>query len=185
MPQTHKKLDLVVDTKPLKRALATHSYLFDQFTFRKDDPRSPHVEMSDIIFRYRDIRFYNDDRDKFNEEHTAVWYESAQIVPCVKDIVFRIMTYVRGEQLGMVLCTKLGPGKKIYPHTDSGWHATHYSKFYVAVKNEPGAVFSFVDGSIDPNEGEIFMFDNSQLHQVDNDSTAERIALIVCIKGEF
>ncbi len=185
MPSTHRKLDLMVDVEPLKIALNIHSYLFGQFPFRNEDIRSPHVEMQDIIFRYRDRRDYDNDRIKFNEEHVAVWYESAKIVPCVKDLVFRIMSHVRGEQLGMVLCTKLGSGKKIYPHIDSGWHASNYKKYYVAVKNEPGAVFSFVDGEIDPKEGEIFQFDNSQLHQVDNDSGADRIALIVCIKGEF
>jgi len=184
MPQTHRKLDLRINVEPLQQALATHSYLFDQFTFRKDNTESPHVEMEDIIFRCRDKSEYQENRENFTDEHFAVWYESAKIIPYVKDIAFLIMSYVRGEQLGMVLCTKLKPGGRIHPHIDGGWHASFYKKYYIAIENKPGAVFSFVDGSIDPEEGEIFEFDNSQLHQVDNNSDSDRIALIVCIKGD-
>lgn len=184
MVETHKKLDLTIDVAPLQAALAANRHLFDQFTFRKDSPESPHIEMQDIIFRCRDKKDYAGNRTTFGDAHFAVWHESALVIPYVKDIAFRIMAHVRGEFLGMVLCTKLPAGGKIHPHVDGGWHAAFHKKYYLAVENKPGAVFGFVDGSIDPTEGEIFEFDNSKLHQVDNNSDSDRIALIVCIKGE-
>lgn len=181
---THTKIDIQLNTEPLKEALYRHFYLFDEFTFRKDNPESPHKEMQDIIFRYNDRKNYHNDRSKFNEEHDAVWYKSADIIPEVKDVVFDLMCKVRGERLGMVLCTKLGPSKNIEPHTDGGWHAEYYKKYYVAIKNQPGATFYFTDGEITPNEGEVYEFKNSLPHWVKNKSNDDRIALIVCIKGD-
>lgn len=178
------KIDLKVPVNAFTKALYDNEYLFDEFTFRKDDPRSPHKEMQDIIFRYNPKENYEGDRQAFNEEHDAEWYPSASIIPEVKDIVFKLMTKVRGERLGMVLCTKLPPGGEIYPHIDQGWHPDYYKKYYVCIKNSPGAVFGFEGGEIRPEEGEVYEFDNSRPHWVFNDSADDRIALIVCIKGD-
>ena len=185
MPRTHKKIDLLLDVAPLREAIDNNPQLFDEFTFRKDNPLSPHREMQDIIFRYNARENFNDDRAKFNEEHDPVWYEGATVIPEVKDIVFAVMAKVRGERLGMVLCTKLPPGGEIAPHIDGGWHAEYYKKYYVAINNKPGATFHFVDGVIEPREGEVYEFDNSETHWVENNSDEDRVSLIVCIRGEL
>lgn len=181
---THNKIDIKLDVEPFKKALAQHNELWDEFTFRKDNPESPHREMQDIIFRYNDKKNYKNDRAKFNEEHDAVWYPSAKTIPEVKDLAFSLMCKVRGERLGMVLCTKLEPTKKIAWHTDGGWHAEYYKKYYVAVKNKPGSTFYFIDGDITPDEGDVYEFNNSLPHWVENNSNEDRIALIICIKGD-
>ena len=73
-------------------------------------------------------------------------------------------------------------GGEITPHVDGGWHAANYRKYYVAIKNEPGSVFGFECGDIAANAGEVWEFDNSLPHWVNNHSESERIAMIVCIK---
>jgi hypothetical protein len=178
------KLDIKLNVTPLRKAIEDHPELFDQFTFRKSDPGSPHTEMQDIIFRYNPRENYHGNREEFNGPHDAEWYEAASVIPEVKDIVFPIMEEVKGERLGMVLCTKLPPGGEIKPHVDGGWHAEYYKKYYVSVKNKPGAVFYFENGSIDPDEGEVYEFNNAKPHWVENKSKEDRIALIVCIRGD-
>ena len=62
------------------------------------------------------------------------------------------------------------PYNKILPHTDSGWHAEYYDKYYIPIQNEKGSVFCFDSGSIDPERGDVWAFNNSYSHWVENNS---------------
>ena len=182
---SHTKLDLSVNINPLKAALANHSDLFGKFDWRRRKG-SPHKEMRDIWLRYNDSKPYVESGDftHFNDEHKAVWYDTLKDLPEVLEPIFDVMDAVQGEQLGMVLITKLPAGGKIYPHTDAGWHADYYDKYYVPINNKQGSSFYFHDGVIDsPDEGSVWKFDNSNLHWVNNDSVEDRIAMIICIKS--
>ena len=94
------------------------------------------------------------------------------------------MEYVEGERLGGILITKLPPGGHIRTHFDQGWHASYYEKFYIALQNEPGAVFAFPERNLIAHAGVCFWFDNSVPHGVHNGSHQDRLALIVCIKTD-
>jgi len=96
-------------------------------------------------------------------------------VPCV-------FNFVGGETLGGVLITKLPPSGIIDKHVDSGWHAGYYDKFYVPIQNANGSLFRFENGDIDAVEGEVYQFDNSVPHWVENNSDIDRISMVVCIR---
>lgn len=178
-----KRLDLRVDVSELREQLKAHPELFGQYPMRGNFQGSPHREMTDIWVRYNDVTPFLESGDfsKFGDEHDSVWYPCAQLIPAVRPVVFSIMAAVQGERLGGVLITKLPPGGKIHPHTDSGWHARYYDKFYVPVEDY-GSVFGFEDGDIHPEPGEVYWFDNSRRHWVVNDADGERVSMIVCIK---
>jgi hypothetical protein len=115
--------------------------------------------------------------------HDSVWYPECDVLP-VRDIVYPLMAAVRGERLGGVLITRIPPGQQCKPHTDPGWHARYYDKFAVQIKSAPGQCFHFHGESLAAEPGEVYWFDNAHTHWVTNDSTEERITLIVCIKTE-
>jgi len=184
MAENFQKLNLLFDTNQLISELNENSSLFNELNFRKEAPGSPHKEMDDIWVRYNDIEPYKEkgSLDGFNDEHDSVWYPSEKQLPSVKPIVFKLMSDVQGERLGGILITKLPPGGKIDKHTDAGWHAGYYEKFYVAIQNNSGAKFCFDEGCMEPENGEVFWFKNSVNHWVVNGSNEDRIAMIVCIK---
>jgi len=184
MTATHNKLSLLVDVQPLKAALEKHSYLFGQYNQRAEAPGSPHAEMEDIWIRFNDVAPFLESGDfsGFSDEHDSTWYDSYYQLPEVKKIIFDVMTEVDGERLGGILITKLPPGGKIAKHVDGNWHAAYYDKYYVPIKNINGSIFGFNDGIIDPEEGEVYWFDNSQPHWVENNTNEDRIAMIICIK---
>lgn len=186
MPVTHKNIELKVNVEPLRLALQKKAHLFGQYPMRAEAPDSPHAEMKDIWVRYNDIKPYLESGDfsTFADEHDSVWYDAYYELPEMRKPIFDVMAAVDGERLGGILITKLPPGGKIAPHTDSGWHAGYYDKYFVPIQNAEGAIFGFNDGVIEPEEGEVFWFDNSNLHWVDNDSDIDRIAMIVCIKSD-
>lgn len=184
MPPSHVQLDFRLNTEDLKRALHEHEELFGEYPFR-GLPGSPHEQMTDIWVRFNDMEPFlqRGSLDGLTDEHDSVWYDSANDLP-VKDLAFTLMHEVRGERLGGILITKLPPGGQILPHRDSGWHAEYYQKYYVAVQNGVGATFEFEDGTIAPQEGDVYWFNNSYLHWVHNESDQDRIAMIVCIRTD-
>lgn len=174
-----------VDVQPLRAVLVHNPQLFGRHGARACAPQSPHASMTDIWVRYNDIsKFPDGDLTHFNDEHDPIWYPEYRAMPQIKPILFGLMAAVEGERLGGVLITKLAPGGEIKTHTDSGWHAGYYDKFYVPIQNEPGASFDFPDGSICATPGDVFWFRNDVPHGVVNASKADRIAMIVCIKTD-
>jgi hypothetical protein len=174
-----------IDTIPLQLELQRNPGLWDRETYRRYT--GPHNGMVDIWARFRDLeqyrKEYGDDYSHFTDEHESIWLPPYYTLPALKPLVFGLMTRVEGERLGGVLITKLPAGGKIKPHVDSGWHASHYDKYYIAVKNEPGALFCWDNETIHAKTGDCYMFRNDLSHWVNNDSVDERIALIVCIRS--
>lgn len=177
-----KKLPIVFNTKEAADFLAGCD-LWDEHPQRRTFPNSPHSEMTDIWARFGDVS--HGDYSILGKEHDAVWYPSASVIPNIKRICFDLMAAVDGERLGGVLITKLPPGGSIRPHSDSGWHAEYYEKFYVAVKAPEGCEFSFEHDTIRAKDGDCYWFRNDVTHWVTNHTDSDRIAMIVCIKTDM
>ena len=174
------KLNISFDVSTLKKFLVNCD-LWDKYPQRRTAEASPHSEMTDIWVRYKnpDECIKTGDWSAFTKEHKSDWLED---IPNVKTIASRMMEFVGGDKLGGILITKLPAGGKIQPHTDAGWHAEYYDKYYIPIKNCKGAKFCFDNCEIDPDEGDVYAFRNDNNHWVKNDSSEDRIAMIVCIK---
>lgn len=141
----------------------------------------PHSKVSDIWIRYNAFENFVD-RETFNGPHESVWYPVTSQLPAAKRVAFDVMHIVQGERLGGVLITKIPPGEKVQPHIDRGWHAEHYEKFAVQLKSAPRQAFCFEAAHLSAEIGELYTFDNSKPHWVLNDSSEDRMTLIICIR---
>lgn len=166
-----------LDVSALAKKLENDA-LFGKYDWRKK--KYVHEDMSDIWVRYNDPSLR--DTPDFNEEHDSQWYPIIDDIPEVLRICLDLMAEMGGERLGGVLITKLPPGGKIKRHVDESWHSRYYDKFFVPIKNEKGALFCWDDITLEPKAGEVWQFDNSVPHWVENNSNSDRIAMIVCIK---
>ena len=171
-----------IDVSQVVIELDENKALFGEIDIRKNNINSPHIEMEDIWFRYKDLNemIASGDYSTLCDEHDSIWLKD---LPHAKRLCLDVMALVGGERLGGVFITKLPPGGKIKSHIDGGWHAKYYDKYYVPIKNVKGSVFGFIDGDIDAVVGEVWKFDNSIPHWVFNNSNSERIAMVICIKG--
>ena len=187
MIKSHALVCNTLDVLPLQKELLENYDKFDRYDYRRTFANSPHAQMQDIWARYNDVTPFEakGSLEGFNEEHDSVWYPVVESIPAIKKVVFDLMRIVDGERLGGVLITKLPANGHIARHTDSGWHAQYYDKFYVPILNAKGSVFGFDDGVIDPELGQAWWFDNSNPHWVDNDSDTDRLSMIVCIRTEM
>lgn len=184
MSEYYARVATDLDVLPLQTAILRQPKLFGKYPQRGNFEGSPHSEMKDIWVRYNDVEPYlkKGSLDGFADEHDSVWYPSAYAIPQVRKVVFDLMRIVEGERLGGVLITKLPPKGIIEKHSDGGWHAEYYDKYFVPILNEEGATFCFEDGVIHPKIGEAYWFDNSVPHWVENNTDSDRIAMIVCIR---
>lgn len=187
MVKTHLCVTKSLDVFQLQRELLENLDEFDKYDYRRTFPNSPHAQMNDIWVRYNDIKPFEEKGSLvgFEAEHDSIWYPVIDKLPSLKKVVFDLMHIVDGERLGGILITKLPAGGHIARHTDAGWHAQYYDKFYVPILNHKGSIFGFDDGIIEPQLGEAWWFDNSNPHWVDNKSDCDRIAMIVCIRTEL
>lgn len=165
-----------VDTSPLLWVLRSNPQLWNQNTKRTEYPKSPHRELDDIWVRYAP-----GDAIK-QEQHTSDWYPAADLLP-VKQYVDYVVKLSGATELGGVLITRQPAGATCYPHIDNGWHAQHYEKFAIQVTSAPGQTFNVLDQTIEPKPGDIFWFDNSKVHWVNNDTEYERITLIISVRN--
>lgn len=168
------------DTVDLLVELANPA-LWDTLPMRTQGQKSPHRELSDIWVRYNPIERFDGDVAKFNAPHIAQWYPVAQSIPTAKILSERIAADFDCD-LGGVLITRIPAGKMCYPHIDEGWHARHYEKFALQVKGHEKQSFHVENDELITFDGDLFMFDNSKIHWVTNDSDEDRITLIVCVR---
>ncbi len=142
-----------------------------------------HSDVSDIWLRYNDIKNFDGDLAKFNEQHESVWYPSFDLLPASVPIIFNVMRFVMGERLGGVLITKVPAHGRVAPHLDLGWHAKKYQKFAVQISANDQQAFCFDEMQLITAPGDVYTFDNQKLHWVENDSDEDRITMIICIES--
>lgn len=163
---------------PIHWALLEHPELWNQHTTRTTDPSSPHYGLDDIWARFGDPT-----RAEDGLPHDSFWYPAADVLG-VKQLCLNVMHHVGGVELGGVLITRIPPGRECRPHTDPGWHGLRYHQFAVQIASAPGQRFCFDGESLESRPGDIFWFDNQFSHWVTNETTYERITMIVCIRKE-
>ena len=173
-----KTLDRKVPVQLLLRQLALAQQIWNYHSDRTKRSHSPHHDASDIWVRY------NESGRISALPHESAWYPHSAHIPAVREIVAHVMQLVRGERLGGVLITKIPAGGCVLPHIDEGWHANYYTKYAVQLQSHPDQAFCFEDGQHKTVAGDVYQFDNSQLHWVTNNSPIDRITLIICIKPE-
>jgi hypothetical protein len=165
--------------------LEANPKLWNQFAMRTAEKSSPHHRLDDIFVRYNPRAAYDGDRQAFNGPHVAEWWKAADLLPNARRLAFEVMDCVEGEHLGMVLITRIPPMTNCQPHRDGGWHAGFYDKYAVQVKSSPGQRFCFEGEALDARPGEMYLFNNAETHWVENQTSEERITLIVCIRTRY
>lgn len=189
MPLKHFiKINEGIDVRPLLAELDAHPELWNAYDRRVTAPGTPHSAVSDIWVRYNDVSeaMRTGEWKGINDPHIPVWYPAWRKLPSLRPIVFALMGQVEAEMLGGVLITRIPPGAGLDPHIDEGWHVEYYEKFYLSLKSGLGANFICEhEGAreiLNPKPGEIWLFDNRKRHWVQNNSTADRITAIFCIR---
>lgn len=171
------KLATGIVVNPLLLQVLRHRELWDQEHIASHwKVQHPEIEVSEILIRYPGAGDEVDDL-------LCEWQSSAATLPAARDLALSVMTHVRGEQLGRVVLTRLAPGKVIYPHADTvGKYSRFYTRFHVPIKSQEGVIFICGEERHTMLSGDLYWFDHSLTHSIENRSTEDRINLIIDVR---
>lgn len=173
---THYLFASGIDTARLMLDLSMNPQLWNENRLRKEYPNSPHAEVDDIW-----LRFQNLDGDVV-DEHECIEYAAWFKLPSARHMVHTLLRQVEGVRVGRVVITRLKPGGRIQRHADGGSPAEYYERFQIVLNGRPGITFSVGDGAFQQRTGDIHWFDNQQEHEVVNNSSEDRIVMIVDLR---
>ena len=111
-------------------------------------------------------------------EKTIFWdkYFDSQFFDQLEDM---IKTKIGDGYFIRILFTRLLAGAKIPLHADSGESLIENHRVHVPIVSNDKMLFQIEDEIISMKEGEVFEIDNSAYHAVQNNSSIDRIHLIV------
>lgn len=172
------------DVRPYIEQLAAHPELFGIRNFRTV-PRyggqlSPHRDSQDIWVRHQNYdgmgNYDVPGNDSLLKPAISEWYPESLKLPAAKDMAEKVCQTLGAIQMGGHYIIKLPPGNKVHPHIDFSWHSTYYNKYMVILKCQSGVVFGWEgSGNLIPEIGDLWNFENDQLHWVNNDSEEDML----------
>jgi GNAT superfamily N-acetyltransferase len=157
--------------------LEANPQLWDINRLRTTHEKTAHSQVNDIWIRFNAL-----DENASVDDMGAIWYDAAKILTEAPRHLYGLMSACWGDRMGRAIITKLAPGKQITRHIDYGSPVSHYQRFHLCLKNRPGAVFYCGDESFEPLPGDLFIFDNSKPHWVENNSDDDRITFIMDVR---
>jgi hypothetical protein len=141
--------------------------------------------MTDLWIRYFDRSTLHGPAD-YNRPGQCVFYPVWDKLPSLHPVVWTLMASQKSVELGGILATRLPPGGRIERHSDAGaWHAERYNfKCYIVLEANARCVVECDGDEQVFREGEIFEFDNTCQHSMENGGDTQRTTLIVCLRRE-
>lgn len=177
-----QKLAEGLDVLLLSHAIQCQPALWNADRTRTRFENSPHGQADDIL-----IRFGGLGSDEVGDTLQCEWLPTAGKLP-VRPLVFALAARLEAEQLGRVVITRLAPGAVISPHADIlGEYSRFYSRYHICLQGESGSLFHCGSEGRDHETvtmrtGEVWWFDASKEHSVDNYSAEDRIHMLVDLR---
>ena len=72
----------------------------------------------------------------------------------------------------------LPAGRRVYPHIDRGEYYKFRDRYHLILQSKLGSFMEAGDEEMRMREGELWWFDNNQMHSATNDGDADRIHMI-------
>ncbi len=160
----------------LKQVLENES-LWNQDTIRTSYSLGTHQEVDDIILRF------NKPSDKVQDYFDGLemeWRSSTRDLYHSVHLTLSLLRLFNSNDLGRVVISRLRPGAQIGTHKDEGLYAKHYSRYHIVY--QAGGVFNSGFDTLRMKPGEVWSFNHHLEHSVFNDSSQDRIHLIVDLK---
>lgn len=166
-----------VDIVPLLMAVRHQPNLWSADKVRAEFENSPHADVKDILLRFSDTSAPN-----IGDQLVCQNLDAMRLLPQARPIIFGIMARVEGEILGRVMITKLPAGKTIAAHSDVlGIYANSMRRYHVPLQSGPGCTFRAGEEYVTMAPGEVWDFNAHADHEIINNSSDDRIHLIVDI----
>jgi hypothetical protein len=173
-----------VDTMPLLYALQRQPELWNQKRFRTTFERTPHAAVDDIWLRFSDDSKITDTASVM-ADGDCVWHPAIKALPQARSILLDLMRRLEAYALDRVIITRLAPGKTILPHADNEGSYVHdpdRQRHHVVIQGFPGSLYRTGDETVTMLTGQVWWFHALTEHEVINNSSEDRIHMLVDLR---
>lgn len=169
-----KRIRANVDTLPFLAELSAHDDAWDQVTGRQDKIA---VQREALAIPLRGLRKSMICGRKRSDVHESRWTTTSADFLIARAFLEEIADALACD-LSRAKIVSLPAGKRVYPHIDRGEYYRLRGRYHLVLKSAQGSWLKASDEEIRMQEGELWWFDNDQMHEAYNDGDEDRIHMI-------
>ncbi|SIO54635.1 Aspartyl/Asparaginyl beta-hydroxylase [Rhodovulum sp. ES.010] len=163
-----------IPTEPLLEEIASVDDAWAQATGRQDKIA---VQREALAIPLRGLRKSMIFGRKRRDVHESRWTTASADFPLARAFLTDVATRLDAD-LGRAKIVCLPAGNTVYPHIDRGEYYRFRGRYHMVLKSSAGSWMKAGDEEVRMREGELWWFDNDQMHEAHNDGDEDRIHVI-------
>jgi aspartyl/asparaginyl beta-hydroxylase (cupin superfamily) len=163
-----------IPTEPFLREIATVDGAWARATGRQDKIAVQREALAIPLRGLRKSQIYGRAR---RDVHESRWTTGSRAFPLARAFIAEVATALDAD-LGRAKIVCLPAGRVVYPHVDRGAYYRLRGRYHLILKSSAGSCMRAGDEEVRMREGELWWFDNDQMHEAANDGDGDRIHLI-------
>lgn len=163
-----------VDTAPFLREIASVDNAWAMATGRQEKIR---VQREALAIPLRGLRKSAIAGRPRRDVLESRWTSGSMAFPHARNFIKATAARLGGLP-GRAKIVNLPPGKRVYPHIDRGEYYLVHARFHLVLRSTDGSMLRAGDETQRLQTGELWWFDNNQIHEAWNDGADNRIHLI-------
>lgn len=168
-----------VDTMPLLEEIASVPDAWNLNTGRQDKIKVQR-EAQAIGIRGL-VKSKIDGRDR-RDVHESRWTTISKQFPRFRAYL-EAFAEERDAELSRGKIVRLMPGRRVYPHIDRGEYYEARDRFHLVLKSPAGSYLKSGDEEVRMHEGELWWFNNHEMHESYNVGDGDRIHFIFDLRS--
>ena len=136
-----------------------------------------HVQREALAIPLRGLRKSSIGARKRRDVMESRWTSGSVSFPHARKFIKQIAEYLSCSP-GRAKIVCLPPGTHVYPHVDRGEYYRLHARFHLVLRSNNGSMLRAGDETRRLGVGELWWFDNKQVHEAWNDGPENRIHLI-------
>lgn len=163
-----------IDPQPFLAEIASIDEAWDTSTGRQD---KIDVQREALSIPLRGLRKSAIGTRKRRDVHESRWTSSSIKYPLARRFLEDIAA-AEDSLLSRAKIVCLPAGRRVYPHTDRGEYYRVRNRYHLVLRSTSGSWLKAGDEEVRMKEGELWWFDNNEVHEAHNDGDQDRIHLI-------
>jgi len=169
-----KCLQRSIDPAPFLSEIAALKGAWSAATGRQEKIK---VQREALSIPLRGVRKSAVGNKKRRDVHESRWTTGSSRFPLARDFLRRFSEQQEAT-LGRAKIVCLPAGKRVYPHIDRGEYYRIRNRYHLVLRSSLGSWLRAGEEEVRMNEGELWWFDNNEIHEAKNDGDEDRIHLI-------
>lgn len=169
-----KRIRADIPTQPFLDEIARVDDAWAAATGRQDKIA---VQREALAIPLRGLRKSKIHGRKRRDVHESRWTTRSADYPLACAFITEVAAELDAElSRARIVC--LPAGRRVYPHVDRGEYYRLRGRYHMILKSSAGSWMKAGDEEMRMREGELWWFDNDQMHEAQNDGDEDRIHII-------